>query len=181
MAGTTRPRDDLDASGLTFAVIWARFNESITSRLLRGANEALERYRAEEVLEIDVPGAFELPLAAQIMLAGPVDPTDPSGVRRSLSPTRVGVSRVDAVIALGCIIRGETPHFDFVAAETARGLMDVGLATGKPVSFGVLTTDTLAQAEARAGGGKENKGFDAALVAIEMAQIARAAGEAWRR
>ena len=141
---------ELDAQGLNFAVVVARFNSGITDKLLSGAREALEKAGAASQQIFYVPGAFELPFAAQKLAS------------------RGGF---DAVIALGAVIRGDTPHFDYVAGETARGLMQVGLGTGIPVIFGVLTTDTLEQAEARAGGSAGNKGFDAAMTAIEMARF----------
>ena len=137
-----------DARGLTFAVVVARFNSSITEKLLEGAREALARAGAERVDVFHVPGAFELPLA----------------VRRV-------AYKYSAVIALGAVIRGETPHFHYVAAEAARGLQLVALETQVPVAFGILTTGTLAQAEARAGGIRGNKGYDAAMTAIEMARF----------
>jgi 6,7-dimethyl-8-ribityllumazine synthase len=137
-----------DASGLRFAIAVARFNSSITEKLLAGAQEALTKSGAKFVQVFWVPGAFELPFAAQKLAKG-----------------------FDAVIALGAVIRGETPHFDFVAGAAARGLQKVTLETGTPVAFGVLTTNTLAEAEARAGGVHGNKGYDAAMTAIEMARF----------
>ena len=134
---------DLDATGLRFAIVVARFNSMITDKLLAGAQEALA---AAHVDVFHVPGAFELPLAAKML---------------------ANTHRYHGVIALGAVIRGDTPHFDYVAGEAARGLQNVALETGVPVSFGVLTTDTLAQAEARA-----NKGHDAAMTALEMARFA---------
>ena len=135
--------NDLDASGLRFAVVVARFNSMITEKLLDGARKGLAQ---AEVEVFYVPGAFELPFAAKMLAQ---------------------THRFHGVVALGAVIRGDTPHFDYVAGEAARGLQDVALQTGIPVAFGVLTTDTLAQAEARA-----NKGFDAAMTAIEMARFA---------
>ena len=140
----------LDATGLRFAIIVARFNTAITERLLEGAQEALKKTGASTQEVFRVPGAFELPFAAK-KLAGGGD--------------------FDAIIALGCVIRGDTPHFDYVAGECARGIQQVALETGVPVAFGVLTTDTPAQAEARAGGEAGNKGFDAAMTAVEMARF----------
>ena len=140
----------LDATGLRFAIVVARFNRAITERLLEGAREALEKAGAARHEVFRVPGAFELPFAAK-KLAGGGD--------------------FDAIIALGCVIRGETPHFEYVAGECARGLQQVALETGVPVAFGVLTTDTQAQAEARAGGEAGNKGFEAAMTAVEMARF----------
>lgn len=141
---------NLDARGLTFAIVVARFNGTITAKLLEGAREALEKSGATSHRVFHVPGAFELPLAAMKL------------ARRG---------GFDAIIALGAVVRGETPHFEYVAREAARGLQRVALDTGVPVAFGVLTTDTLEQAEARAGGDKGNKGFDAAMTAIEMARF----------
>ncbi len=141
---------NLDARGLTFAIVVARFNGTITEKLLEGAREALQKAGAANPQVFHVPGAFELPLAAMKLAR------------------RGGFS---AIIALGAVIRGETPHFDYVASEAARGLQRVALDTGVPVAFGVLTTDTQEQAEARAGGPAGNKGFDAAMTAIEMARF----------
>ena len=137
-----------DARGLKFAIVVARFNNSITKKLLEGARAALKKAGAEVCDEYFVPGAFELPLAAKSLIA-----------------------RYHAIIALGAVIRGETPHFDYVAAESARGLQQVALESGKPVAFGVLTTDTMEQAQARAGGNGGNKGYDAAMTAVEMARF----------
>ena len=141
---------NVDARGLKFAVVCARFNAGITERLLAGALDALKRAGASERdIEIaKVPGSWELPVAAATLA-------------RSKNP--------DAIIALGAVIRGDTPHFDYVAGEASRGLMDVQLETGIPVAFGVLTTNTVEQAEDRAGGKDGNKGYDAAITAIEMA------------
>ena len=142
--------NDLDAQGLHVAVVVARFNSAITRKLLAGAREALSKAHAESPRVYHVPGAFELPFAAmKLAKAG----------------------GFDAIIALGAVIRGGTPHFDYVAGKAARGLMQVTLETGIPVIFGVLTTDNLEQAEARAGGALGNKGFDAAMTAIEMARF----------
>src|ERR1700689_1211471 len=139
-----------DARGLKFAIVAARFNGAITQKLLEGARDALKRAEADRFDEFLVPGAFELPLAAKKLAQS---------------------GGYDGIIALGAVIRGETPHFDYVAGEAARGLQQVALETGVPVSFGVLTTDTVEQAEARAGGSRGNKGHDAAMTAIEMARF----------
>lgn len=146
--------EDLDASGLKFAVLCARFNQAITAKLLDGALDALKRSgtSGEDIRIVNVPGSWELPVAAKAAAA-------------SWKP--------HAIIALGAVIRGDTPHFDFVAGEAASGLMAVQLETGIPVAFGVLTTNTLQQAEDRAGGKDGNKGYDAALTAIEMANLLR--------
>jgi 6,7-dimethyl-8-ribityllumazine synthase len=141
-----------DARGLKFAIVVARFNSDITGKLLEGAREALAKAGASGVEAFEVPGAFELPLAAKRLARG-------------------GYS---AIIALGAVIRGETPHFDFVAGEAARGLQQVALECDIPVAFGVLTTDTVEQAAARAGGDAGNKGYDAAMTAIEMARFCKA-------
>ena len=138
-----------EARGLRFAVVTARFNSRITERLLDGAREALRASHAE-FDEFFVPGAFELPL----------------GVKRVAE-----TGDYQGVIALAAVIRGETPHFDYVAGEAARGLQQVALETGLPVAFGVLTTGTLKQAQERAGGKRGNKGYDAAMTAIEMARF----------
>jgi 6,7-dimethyl-8-ribityllumazine synthase len=143
-----------DASGLKFAVLCARFNGFVTDPLLAGALDALKRSGAAEadVEIVKVPGAWELPIAAQ---------------------TIARAKHCDAIIALGAVIRGDTPHFDFVAGEAASGLMAVQMETGIPVAFGVLTTNTVEQATDRAGGKDGNKGYDAAITAIEMANLIR--------
>ncbi len=140
----------LDATGLNFAILVARFNTSITEKLLAGAREAFTKAGAKSQQVFYVPGAFELPFAAKKLAE------------------RGGF---DAIVALGAVIRGGTPHFEYVAGEAARGLQQAGLDSGVPVIFGVLTTDNWEQAEARAGGAAGNKGFDAAMTAIEMARF----------
>jgi 6,7-dimethyl-8-ribityllumazine synthase len=140
----------LNANGLNFAILVARFNSAITEKLLAGAREALTKAGAESQEVFYVPGAFELPFAAK-KLAERGD--------------------FDAIVALGAVIRGDTPHFDYVAGETAHGLQQAALETGVPIAFGVLTTDNREQAEARAGGAAGNKGFDAAMTAVEMARF----------
>ncbi|MEN1759213.1 6,7-dimethyl-8-ribityllumazine synthase [Anoxynatronum sibiricum] len=140
------------AQGLRFGIVAGRFNEFIGSKLLSGALDALQRHGAEEgdIHVAWVPGAYEIPLAAQKMAAS---------------------GKYDAVITLGAIIRGSTPHFDYVASETAKGVAKVSLDFGMPVIFGVLTTDTIEQAIERAGTKAGNKGWDAATSAIEMANL----------
>lgn len=140
---------NLSVGGERFALLVSRFNEFITSHLLGGAVDALKRQGADErhLTEVWVPGAWELPLAA-----------------KALAESR----KFDAIICLGCVIRGDTPHFEYVAGEAAKGIAAVSMATGVPISFGVLTTDTLEQAIERAGAKAGNKGADAALAAIEM-------------
>jgi 6,7-dimethyl-8-ribityllumazine synthase len=148
---------NLTAAGLRFAIVVSRFNELITSKLLGGAQDALRRHGAGPD-EVDVawcPGAFEIPLVA-----------------RRLAQT----GRYDAVIALGAVIRGATPHFDYVAAEVSKGVAAAALQTGLPVIFGVLTTDTVEQALERAGTKAGNKGWDAAVAAVETANLLRAIG-----
>jgi 6,7-dimethyl-8-ribityllumazine synthase len=142
----------LEARGRRFAVAVSRFNDVVTGPLLEGAVAAFRRHGiAEDDVEVAwTPGAFELPLAA-----------------RRLADS----GQFDAVVCLGAVIRGETAHFDYVAAECARGIQDVALATGVPCSFGVLTTDSLTQALDRAGGKHGNKGWEAATAAIEMAGL----------
>lgn len=142
----------LDASGLHVAVVVSRFNELITERLLQGAlDTAREHGVSDHNLDVAwVPGAYELPLAA-----------------RALADT----GRYDAIACVGAVIRGETPHFDFVAGEAARGIADVAADYGMPVAFGVITSDTVEQAQARAGGAVGNKGREAMLAAIEMATL----------
>lgn len=145
---------DFVAAGARFAIVVSRWNGEITESLLRGALRALERQGvpAEDIQTCRVPGAFELPLAA-----------------RKLAET----GRFDAVIALGAVIRGGTPHFEYVCAETTRGIGEVALTTGVPVAFGVLTTDNLDQARDRSGSGTDNKGEEAALTALEMVSLLR--------
>ncbi|MGI5875364.1 MAG: 6,7-dimethyl-8-ribityllumazine synthase [Dethiobacteria bacterium] len=142
----------LSAKGFRFGLIVSRFNEFISSKLLTGALDALRRHdAADEDIEIAwVPGSFEIPLAAKKMVKS---------------------GRYDAVICLGAVIRGDTPHFDYVASEVAKGIALVGLETELPVIFGVITSDTLEQAIERAGNKAGNKGWDAALSAIEMANL----------
>jgi 6,7-dimethyl-8-ribityllumazine synthase len=145
---------DLKASGLRFAIVVSRFNSFITERLLAAALDALQREGAadKDVQVVRVPGAFELPLAAKKLAA---------------------TGRYDALIAIGCVLRGETTHYDYVCSETARGLQLAQMDTGLPVIFCVLTCDTLEQAIDRAGLKGGNKGFEAGLAAIEMAQLSR--------
>ena len=155
MAGTKKTPDaPLDASGLRFAIVVAEFNSEITERLLEGAHECFAKNGVpqDSVALVRVPGAFELPLAVQ-RLARSGD--------------------YDAIVALGCVVRGGTPHFEFVSQGATYGLQRVALDTGVPVAFGVLTTDDFEQAEARAGGEHGNKGFDAAQTAVEMALTLR--------
>src|SRR6266436_6264156 len=145
---------ELTASGLRFGIVVSRFNSFITERLLTAAVDALERAGAasENVEVVHVPGAFELPLAA-----------------KKLAATR----RYDALIAIGCILRGETAHYDYVCSETSRGLQLAQMDSGLPIAFCVLTCDTLEQAIDRAGLKGGNKGFEAGLAAIEMAHLSR--------
>lgn len=142
----------LDAKGLKFALVVSRFNSFICDRLVEGAIDALSRHGADEksIHIVRVPGAFEIPVAAKKV---------------------VETKRYDAVICLGCVIRGATPHFDYVSAEVSKGVASVSLDSGVPVSFGVLTTDSIEQAIERAGTKAGNKGFDAAVGAIEMANL----------
>jgi 6,7-dimethyl-8-ribityllumazine synthase len=145
----------LTAAGLRFAIVVGRFNSFITERLLAGAMDALTRTGADaaQIDTVRVPGAWEIPLVAAELARQ---------------------HRYDAVICLGAVIRGETPHFDYVAGEAAKGIAHASAETGVPVAFGVLTTNTLEQAIDRAGGKGGNKGFDAAMTAIEMANLMRA-------
>jgi 6,7-dimethyl-8-ribityllumazine synthase len=143
---------DLSAKGLKFAIVASRFNDFITTRLVEGCLDGLERHGAAsaDIELIKVPGSFEIPLAAQ------------SAARSK---------KYHAVICLGAVIRGATPHFEYVSAEVSKGVAAVGLESGLPVVFGVLTTDTIEQAIERAGTKSGNKGWDAALSAIEMANL----------
>ena len=151
-AGSSSALPDLDGSGLRIAIIGARFNDHIVTKLRDGALRGLARLKVadNDILESWVPGAFELPLAA-----------------KALAET----GKVDAVICLGTVIRGDTPHFDYVCNEAARGIQDAQLATGVPVMFGVLTVNTEQQALDRSGPGIDNKGDEAAVGAVEMALL----------
>jgi 6,7-dimethyl-8-ribityllumazine synthase len=149
------PQVSLRPAGTSkFAIVVSRFNDAITSRLLEGARAALRQAGAkpEHVVALSVPGAFELPQAARCAAEA---------------------GGYDAIICLGCVIRGETPHFEYISAAVAHGLMQASGETGVPMAFGVLTTDTWEQAEARAGDGRDNKGFEAAAAALEMAELFR--------
>jgi 6,7-dimethyl-8-ribityllumazine synthase len=144
----------LDATGLRFGIIAARFNDFVVDRLLSGAVDALVKHGASpaEIEIVRVPGAYEMPLALKKLAAS---------------------RRHDALVALGCVIRGATPHFDYVAGEASRGIAQAGLAHDMPIGFGLLTVDTIEQAIERAGTKAGNKGADAALSAIEMATLLR--------
>lgn len=147
-------RGKVDASGIRMAVVAARFNNHITDSLLAGALAALREHGAtdDDIVSIRVPGAWELPqTAARAVRSG----------------------AFDAVITLGCVIRGETPHFDYVCQEASLGLGAVARQADIPVVFGVLTTDDEAQARARAGAGRDNKGYEAAMAALEMVEVYR--------
>jgi len=145
---------ELSAAGLRFAIIVSRFNSFITERLLAGATDALTRMGAnpDNIDIVKVPGSWEVPLVAG-----------------ELARQKI----YDAIICLSAVIRGETPHFDYVAAEAAKGIAQVASQSGVPVAFGVLTTNTLEQAIDRAGAKGGNKGFDAAMTAVEMANLMR--------
>ncbi|PLX98945.1 MAG: 6,7-dimethyl-8-ribityllumazine synthase [Desulfuromonas sp.] len=145
----------LDASGLKVGLLVSRFNSFISDRLLEGATDALIRHGAsgDNLTVARVPGAFELPIAAKKMVA---------------------TGQYDAVICLGAVIRGATPHFDYVSAEVSKGIASVSLDSGVPVAFGVLTTDNIEQAVERAGTKSGNKGFEAAVTAIEMVNLFKA-------
>jgi len=143
---------ELMAKGMSFALVASRFNEFITNKLVGGAVDTIARHGGdpERITEVWVPGSFEIPLTAKKLAA--------SGA-------------YDAVICLGCVIRGHTPHFDYIAAEVSKGVAQVGLETEVPVIFGVLTTDSIEQAVERAGTKAGNKGADAAAAAIEMVNL----------
>ena len=152
MSGT-RPSDiDFAAAGRRVAIIAARFNDTIVSALLDGAVATWRERGGEErdLFIARVPGAFELPVVARRLIAS---------------------GRYEAIVALGCVIRGETPHFEFVAGECARGLQDASAATGVPIAFGVLTVENIEQARARAGADSGNKGAEAMASALEMAHL----------
>jgi 6,7-dimethyl-8-ribityllumazine synthase len=145
---------DLLARDLRFGFVTARFNDFVVEPLVRGALDALKRHGCSEkqIEFVRVPGAFDIPIVA-----------------RKLALSR----RYDALLALGAVVRGQTPHFDYVAGECASGLARIALESGVPIAFGVLTTDTMEQAVDRAGGKAGNKGADAALAALEMANLLR--------
>ncbi|MBN2076534.1 MAG: 6,7-dimethyl-8-ribityllumazine synthase [Dehalococcoidales bacterium] len=147
----------LVGKGLKFGIVVSRFNEFITNKLLSGAQDALKRHDvAEEDIDIAwVPGAFEIPVVAQKMAQS---------------------NTYNAVICLGAVVRGSTPHFEYVAAEVSKGIAKIGLETGLPVTYGVVTADTLEQAIERAGTKAGNRGFDAAVDAIEMANLMKNIG-----
>jgi 6,7-dimethyl-8-ribityllumazine synthase len=151
---TSQPteRKPQSAQHFRFAIVASRWNDSLVSRLVDGAQQALRESGApEDSIQIfRVPGSFELPLCALKAAAS---------------------GKFDAVICLGVVIRGDTPHFDFVAAEAARGICEVGLQTGVPAMFGVITANTVEQAEARAGAKHDNKGYEAALAAVEVVNL----------
>ncbi len=143
---------ELQAGGHRFAIVVTRFNDFVTSKLLSGAVDALLRHGCmdENITRVFVPGSFEIPLTAMKLAQ--------SGA-------------YDSVICLGCVIRGETPHFDYICAEVSKGVAQVGLQTGVPTIFGVVTADTLEQAIHRAGSKAGNRGADAAVAAIEMVNV----------
>jgi 6,7-dimethyl-8-ribityllumazine synthase len=155
--GSPEPAADLRADGLRFAVVVARFNEFVTGRLMAAALDTLVSLGAsrDAIAVHDVPGSFEIPQAA-----------------RRVAET----GKIDAVVCLGCLIRGATPHFEYIASAVAHGIMDASGETGVPMAFGVLTTNTVEEALERAAEGPENKGREAALAAIEMARLFRAIG-----
>ncbi len=152
---------NLDARGMKFAIVVARFNSVVSDRLLDGALDALRRTGADldAVDIVKVPGSWEIPLTVRTLASG---------------------RKYDAIIALGAVIRGGTPHFDYVAGQAASGIAQAAVDTGVPVAFGVLTADTMEQAIDRAGGKSGNKGFDAAMTAIEMASLLGKLGKAAR-
>lgn len=146
----------LSAEGLRVAIVVSRFNDFICARLVDGALDALRRHGAsdEHLAVVKVPGAFEIPLMAKRLAQS---------------------GKYDTVVCVGAVIRGATPHFDYVAAEVSKGIASVSLETGVPIAFGVLTTDSIEQAIERAGSKAGNKGFEAAMAAIEMVNVIRAA------
>jgi 6,7-dimethyl-8-ribityllumazine synthase len=143
---------ELQAKGLKFGVVISRFNDFITSKLLDGAKDALLRHGAKEddIDVIKVPGSFEIPMVAK---------------RMALKGT------YNAILCLGTVIRGATPHFEYIAAEVSKGIASASMETGIPIAFGIITSDTIEQAIERAGTKSGNKGWDAAITAIEMAQL----------
>ena len=154
MSGYGTIEGKLDATGLKTAIVASRFNDFVTTKLIEGAVDCLLRHGSgdTDITVIRVPGSFEVPLAAKKAASS---------------------GKYDAVICLGALIRGQTPHFDYIAAEVTKGVAQVSLDTGVPVTFGVITADTLEQAVDRAGAKAGNKGFEAALGAVEMADLLR--------
>ena len=148
------PAESVDGTGMRFAIVVSRFNADITGALLEGAQRVFSARGVtdDDVTLVHVPGAFELPLVAQHLARG---------------------GTVDGIVCLGAVIRGDTPHFDYVAGEAARGLQEAALATGVPIVFGVLTTNTHAQAVDRIGGCEGHKGEEAAATALEMVALLR--------
>lgn len=142
----------LQAQGLSFGIVVSRFNEFITTKLLDGAIDALKRHGADEknIEVVRVPGSFEIPLVAKKLATS---------------------GKFNAIVCLGTLIRGATPHFEYIAAEVTKGIATVSLETGVPITFGIITADTIEQAIERAGTKAGNKGWDAALAAIEMARV----------
>lgn len=152
MQGVNFIEGDLRVQGLRFGIVVSRFNDFITEHLLGAAIDTLIRHgaKATDITVVKVPGAFEIPMACDRLAAS---------------------GRVDGLLALGCVIRGATPHFDYVCSETSKGISSVGQKSGLPVAFGLLTVDTIEQAIERAGTKAGNKGVDAALTAIEMVNL----------
>ena len=153
-APATQYGADIDAGSLRLALVVSAYHDAITAALRDGAMAALERagVRAEAVAVLPVPGAFEIPFAA-----------------RQAAETR----RFDAIVCLGCVIRGQTPHYDYIASAVAHGIMIASQTTGVPISFGVLTTNTLGEAVARSGPGETNKGWEAAMAALQLTDVKR--------
>jgi len=143
---------ELQAKGLKFGIVISRFNDFITSKLLEGAKDALLRHGAKEddIDVVKVPGSFEIPIVAKKMALKQM---------------------YNAIICLGTVIRGATPHFEYISAEVSKGIASASMDTGVPIAFGVITCDTIEQAVERAGTKSGNKGWDAAITAIEMAQL----------
>jgi len=166
--------------GARFAVVASRFNHFIVDRLVEGALDAIARHGGDDanVTIVRVPGAWEIPLAVQRLARGPrhrsVEDSGPMTERGAGVRGKRARSGVDGIIALAAVIRGSTPHFDYVAGEVAKGVAHVSLASHVPIAFGVLTTDSIEQAVERAGTKAGNKGWDAALSAIEMVSLERA-------
>jgi len=159
---STIVQGELAAKGMKFGIVVSRFNDFVTQKLYRAALECLTKHGAKEddIQSFSCPGSFEIPQVVSQLVAS---------------------QKFDALICLGCVIRGETPHFEYIAAEVTRGVGQVARASGIPISFGVLTTDTPEQALERAGGKAGNKGWDAALSAIEMANLMRKIRPSGRR
>jgi 6,7-dimethyl-8-ribityllumazine synthase len=178
MKGIDSTRGDLSGAGRRFGIVASRFNERISGALVAGAVDCLRRHgvAAADVLVVSVPGAWEIPQALNALAAAVAPPGNgeahtPPDLQREPAEAPAAGGRLDGLIALGAVIRGETPHFDYLARECTAGIARAGERHGLPVAYGLLTCDTTQQAEERSGGKAGNKGWEAALAALEMADL----------